>query len=76
MAKYEVICEDANGKPTFWLGNGEKGGQLMPKGSIVEVDPEVMKVSVKSLSLKPVGDAPVFEKNKAGDWVLVKKSSG
>lgn len=68
MAKYEVICEDASGKPTFWYGLGEKGGQLLPKGSIVEIDPEAMQVSSTSRSLKPVGDAPVFKDGK-----LVKK---
>lgn len=55
MAKYEVICSGPQGQPTFWDGT-----DLRVKGFIVELDPDVVKVSADSMSLKPVGDAPVF----------------
>lgn len=63
MAKYEVICEGPQGQPTFWMGYGDKGGQLVPKGTIVDLDPEIVKVRADSLSLKPVDGAPVFDRN-------------
>lgn len=61
LAKYEVICEGPQGQPTFWQGYGEKGGRLMAKGETVELDTDLVKVSVNSRALKPVGDAPVFD---------------
>ncbi len=59
MAKYEVICEGPQGQATFWDGT-----DLRKKGSIVELDPEVVQVSATSRSLKPVDDAPVFRNGK------------
>lgn len=61
VAKYEVICEGPQGQPTFWHGYGEKGGRLVAKGGTVELDTDLVKVSKDSRSLKPVGDAPVFD---------------
>lgn len=55
LAKYEVIAD------RFWMGYGEKGGQIVPKGGTVELDPDLVRVSTKSLSLKPLGNAPVFD---------------
>jgi hypothetical protein len=61
LAKYEVICAGPQDQPTFWMGYGEKGGRLVPKGEIVELETDLVKVSVNSRALKPVGDAPVFD---------------
>lgn len=55
IAKYEVICEGPQGQPTYWDGT-----DLRKKGTVVEIDTDVVKVSSTSLALKPVGDAPVF----------------
>lgn len=75
MAKYEVICEGPDGKPLFW-----DGVSLQPKGAIVEIDPEVVKVSATSMSLKPVGDAPVWrtkvDKDGSKTFEQVKRKDG
>lgn len=69
MAKYEVIAlHDGQDRPTFWNGQ-----DLVKKGTVVDIDPEVCKVAYNSKSLKPVGDSPVFKKNEAGDWIAVVK---
>lgn len=71
MAKYEVICEGPQGQPTFWAGDyTDKGGQLLPKGAIVDLDPEKVKVSATSATLKPVGDSPVWKRNVATDGTV------
>lgn len=58
MAKYEVICEGPQGQATFW-----DGVDLRKKGAVIELDPEVVKVSATSMSLKPLDGAPVFDKS-------------
>lgn len=65
MAKYEVICEGPQGQPTFWDGT-----DLKHKGTIVELDPDVVKVSATSMSLKPVDGAPVWIKRADKDGVV------
>ncbi len=58
LCKYEVICDGPQGQATFWDGT-----DLRKKGTIVEIDTDLMKVSAKSMSLKSVGDSPVFDKD-------------
>jgi hypothetical protein len=69
LAKYEVICEGPQGKSTYW-----DGVSLQPKGTIVELDTDVVKVSKDSHALKPVGNSPVYEKKgeEVTEWVVAK----
>jgi hypothetical protein len=64
MAKYEVICAGPQGQATYW-----DGADLIRKGVIVELDPEVVKVSATSMSLKPVDGAPVWRTRVDKDGV-------
>lgn len=70
MAQYEVICEGPQGQPVFW-----DGVNLRRKGEIVEIDPEVVKVSDTSRALKPVGAAPVWKNKTDKDGVQTHEKS-
>lgn len=65
MAKYEVICEGPQGQAIFWDGT-----DLRRKGTIVDLDPDVVKVSATSMSLRPVESAPVWNRRVDKDGVI------
>lgn len=56
MAKYRVICAGPSGEKVFWDGES-----LRAKDEVIEIDPDKVQVSVKSASLAPIDDAPVFD---------------